>query len=81
MCRAVKDQMKEPLAAVRLWSHECERVMADRLVSAADLGKFDGLRVNASKKFFEDVPQVLHCSTGLLLQWTRCRASLLCHGG
>ena len=54
----MKDQLKDPVSIVRLWSHECERVMADRLISLPDLTKFNSLRVNASKKFFEEVPQV-----------------------
>ena len=58
LCRCVKEQLKDPVSVVRLWSHECERVMADRLISLPDLTKFGALRVNASKKFFEEVPQV-----------------------
>ena len=53
-----KDQLTEPAAAVRLWVHECERVLADRLINTTDLNKFSDMRVNATKKFFEDTPKV-----------------------
>lgn len=58
LCRMVKDQLTEPKAAVRLWVHECERVLADRLINEADLAKFQDMRVNATKKYFDDVPMV-----------------------
>ena len=33
-------------------------MLSDRLVSDADMAKFTDLRVNTTKKYFEDVPQV-----------------------
>lgn len=54
----VKEQLTDTRAAVRLWVHECERVLADRLINEADLNKFGDMRVNATKKFFDDVPLV-----------------------
>ena len=52
-----KECFKEPGQVVRLWLHECERVLADRLVNEADLAKFADMRVAASRKYFADVPQ------------------------
>ena len=43
---------------MRLWVHECERVLADRLINEADLNKFSDMRINATKKYFDDVPLV-----------------------
>ncbi|KAI8473051.1 MAG: flagellar outer dynein arm heavy chain beta [Monoraphidium minutum] len=56
LCRMTKDTYKEPVKAVRLWIHECERVFRDRLVSDADAAKFDEFRVGVTRKFFEDAP-------------------------
>lgn len=56
-----------PPQVVRLWVHECERVFADRLVSETDMAKFNEFRVNVTRKFFEDLPQV----------WVGC----MCGGG
>lgn len=57
LCRMTRDVFREPLAAVRLWVHECERVFADRLVSEADQAKFHEFRVAATRKHFEDFKQ------------------------
>ena len=61
LCRMVPEQFKEKAAVVRLWVHECERVLCDRLVSDADIAKFGDFRVNTTKKYFEDV-QLVSCS-------------------
>lgn len=39
----------------RLWIHECERVFRDRMVSEADMLKFDEMRAVVSKKYFDDL--------------------------
>lgn len=43
------------LQVVRLWVHECERVLGDRLVSEADQAKFGEFRAAAIRKFFGDL--------------------------
>ncbi len=53
-----KEYFKEPVKVVRLWVHECERVLMDRMVSDTDMLKFGDFRVNITKKHFDDVPQV-----------------------
>lgn len=58
ICRMSRDTFCEPLLAVRLWVHECERVFCDRLVSEGDMAKFQELRVGVTKKHFEDFKQV-----------------------
>lgn len=47
-----------PLQVVRLWVHECERVMGDRLVSEADGARFAEFRGQVTRKHFEDLPLV-----------------------
>jgi hypothetical protein len=58
LCRMRPEQFQERGAAVRLWVHECERVLCDRLVSDADAAKFGELRANATRKHFDDLQQV-----------------------
>ena len=53
-----KAEFKEPLPVVRLWVHECERVLSDRLVSDNDLAKFSEMRVDVIKKHFGNMPLV-----------------------
>lgn len=53
-----KAEFQEPLPVVRLWVHECERVMSDRLVSDNDLAKFSEMRVDVIKKHFGNMPLV-----------------------
>lgn len=53
-----KDYYKEPVKVVRLWVHECERVLADRMINDTDMTKFNEFRVNVTKKHFDDVNQV-----------------------
>ena len=43
---------------VRLWVHECERVLSDRLVSESDLAKFGEMRLDIIKKHFGNMPLV-----------------------
>ena len=43
---------------VRLWVHECERVLGDRLVSEADGARFAEFRSQITRKHFEDLPLV-----------------------
>ena len=54
-----KEYFKEPVKVIRLWVHECERVLMDRMVSDTDMLKFGDFRINTTKKHFDDVPQVL----------------------
>ena len=49
---------KEPAEVVRLWIHECERTLADRMVNKADLDRFTDMRVKTTKKYFADIPEV-----------------------
>ena len=53
------ETFQEAATVVRLWVHECERVLADRLINAADLAKFNDMRQKATKKFFAEIPQVI----------------------
>lgn len=53
-----KDYYKEPVKVVRLWVHECERVLADRMINDTDMTKFTEFRVTVTKKYFDDVNQV-----------------------
>lgn len=43
---------------MRLWVHECERALADRMASEADSARFAELRVAAVRKHFDDLPFV-----------------------
>ena len=58
LCRMVPEQFLERTTAIRLWVHECERVLCDRLISEKDIALFNEFRVNVTRKFFEDTPQV-----------------------
>ena len=57
---------KEPAQVIRLWVHECERVLADRMISQADLSKFMDMRLKATRKYFPEVPEVNLLSTEAL---------------
>lgn len=54
----VKEYYREPLQVVRLWVHECERVLSDRMINDTDAIKFNEFRVTVTKKFFEDFKMV-----------------------
>ena len=54
----VPEQFLEKTTAIRLWVHECERVLSDRLISDTDIALFTDYRFNVTRKFFEDTPQV-----------------------
>lgn len=43
-----------PLKAARLWSHECERVYADRLISESDVASFMQLKAVAARRHLTD---------------------------
>jgi hypothetical protein len=66
------ENFKDRLSVVRLWVHESERVLGDRLVSDADVAKFNDFRVSTTRKYFDGIPQVHICKwmTG------HCRALL-----
>lgn len=53
-----KEYFREPSKVVRLWVHECERVLMDRMVNDTDMLKFGDFRINTTKKHFDDIPQV-----------------------
>ncbi|DBB00312.1 TPA: Dynein beta chain, flagellar outer arm [Trebouxia sp. C0004] len=57
LLRMTKDYYKEPVKVVRLWVHECERVLADRMINDTDMTKFNEFRVTVTKKYFDDVNQ------------------------
>ncbi|KAK3254170.1 Dynein beta chain, flagellar outer arm [Cymbomonas tetramitiformis] len=59
LCRQIKESYTDPLKSIRLWLHECESVFRDRMVSEADMTRFDELRIPITKKFFEDADQSL----------------------
>ena len=60
-------EFKDPSKAVRLLTHECERVLSDRLVSDTDLAKFATLSQDVAKKHFGSMPMVR--------TWPCCRAA------
>lgn len=61
------DIYKEPAQIIRLWVHECERVLADRMINQADLSKFSDIRLKTTRKYFPDVPEVHSTSTTVML--------------
>ena len=67
-----KDYFREPVKVVRLWVHECERVLADRMINDTDMTKFNEFRVTVTKKYFDEVNQVNKLATLL-----RCRAAAM----
>lgn len=48
-------RVTEPAKVARLWSHECVRVLSDRMASEADLLRFKELHAAAVKRHFEDL--------------------------
>ena len=58
LCRMTPVRFRDAVSCVRLWIHECERVFADRLISEADIAKFNELRMSATKKHFGALKQV-----------------------
>lgn len=58
LCQMASEVFKEPAQVIRLWVHECERVLADRMISQADLDKFADMRLKATRKYFSDIPEV-----------------------
>ncbi|EFN51784.1 hypothetical protein CHLNCDRAFT_37234 [Chlorella variabilis] len=52
LCRMTKETIKEPLQAVRLWLHECKRVLSDRLVSEQDIARFSEFCGTVVRKYF-----------------------------
>jgi dynein heavy chain len=73
LCRMTKEAYKEPLQVVRLWVHECERVLGDRLVSEADQAKFGEFRAATIRKFFGDL-RMVGCSGLVCLQCNSTQA-------
>ena len=53
LCRMVREYYTDPLKVVRLWVHEVERTVLDRLLPG-DVPAFNKMRVTATKKYFED---------------------------
>jgi dynein heavy chain len=58
LCLMTSEFYKEPAQVIRLWVHECERVLSDRLINQADLDKFADMRVKATRKYFAEIPEV-----------------------
>ena len=54
MCRTLPEFFSSTTKLVRLWIHECERVFLDRLITESDMSKFSEMRVQLTKKYFED---------------------------
>ena len=65
------EEYKDRLAVVRLWVHECERVLCDRLISDADIAKFHEFRVGTCRKHFDGIPQASEITPILLRLITR----------
>ncbi len=61
LCKMVAEEYKERRSVVRLWVHECERVLCDRLVSDSDIAKFNDFRVSTARKHFDFTLQVSGC--------------------
>ena len=82
LCRMTKEYYKEPAKVVRLWVHECERVLMDRMVNDTDMLKFGDFRINTTKKHFDDISQVIvnlgHVCRLIALSsgWSSCDTSL-----
>ncbi|KAK3733203.1 hypothetical protein QZH41_019685, partial [Actinostola sp. cb2023] len=51
------DCLKTPVDLVRLWMHECNRVYRDKLVEDKDIEMFDKIRMDITKKYFEDLDE------------------------
>lgn len=64
LLRMTKDYYKEPVKVVRLWVHECERVLSDRMINDTDMTKFNEFRINVTKKHFDDINQVRDFAAG-----------------
>ncbi len=58
MCRMTPTLFTSPLKVARLWVHECERVLSDRMVSEGDIVRFQDLKMSTIKRHFDDVGQV-----------------------
>ena len=58
LCQMTSDIFKEPAQVIRLWIHECERTLADRMVNKTDLDRFQDMRIKTTKKYFADIPEV-----------------------
>ena len=65
----VGEQFKNKGSVVRLWIHECERVLSDRLINDNDIAKFDELRINVTRKFFDDIAQVSVFTLSFSILW------------
>ena len=78
LLRMSKDYYKEPVKVVRLWVHECERVLADRMINDSDMTKFNEFRVNVTKKHFDDVNQVMPCKLMHGMLWMICIVAAAC---
>lgn len=64
--RMTPSRVTEPAKAVRLWSHECVRVLSDRMASDADLQRYRDLHAAAVKRHFEDAGGVRVMLTRML---------------
>jgi dynein heavy chain len=53
---------RNPLALVRLWAHECNRVYLDRLILKEDVDKYNEFMGNAMKEFSDFKPDVILAS-------------------
>ena len=69
LCRMTSAEFKDPLQAVRLLMHECERVLSDRLVSDTDLAKFSALSVDVTRKHFSGMALVRSLRTLRQAMW------------
>jgi dynein heavy chain, axonemal len=56
LLRMTPQLFKSSVKVVRLWVHECERVLRDRLVNETDMGKYDEYVAAALKSWFKEEP-------------------------
>eukprot|EP00753_Platysulcus_tardus_P011842 PLAT3317.22.p1 GENE.PLAT3317.22~~PLAT3317.22.p1 ORF type:complete len:2183 (+),score=1467.98 PLAT3317.22:1402-7950(+) len=60
LCSSAADFYRQPLMFVRLWLHESQRVLGDRLLQELEIERFGGMLVETSKRYFEEEQDKLH---------------------
>ena len=74
LSRATPAKIKTEVDIARLWYHECERVIGDRLTTDDDQAKFKEMINATNKKWFADIkvtfpPPLPSLSSLLLVQF------------
>ena len=57
LLRTTKECFRKSGKVARLWKHECERVFRDRMISEADMEKYDELLAGVVKAWWRDENQ------------------------